>query len=80
VRGLGRLSQVPDLLLLVPALILVLAWLEKDDDLRGRPEIGFFIVIVLSFMLLGGERIGKSNDRDEIWLLADGLTASIVSI
>ncbi len=79
-RGLGRLSQVPGLLLLVPALILVLPWLEKDDDMSGQPWIGFFIVVVLGFMLLGDERIGRVIDRDWVWLLGVGLAASVLYI
>ena len=79
-RGLGRLSQVPGLLLLVPALILVLPWLEKDDDMSGQPWIGLFIIVILGFMLLGDERIGRVIDRDWVWLLGVGLTASILYI
>ena len=63
-----------------PALILVLPWLEKDDDLSGQPEIGFFIVVVLGFMLFGRRAHRAVIDRDWVWLLAVGLTASILYI
>jgi len=78
--GFGRLAQVPGLVLLVPALILVLPWLQADFDLSGQPTFGFLILIILGFMLLGDERIGKAIDRQWVWLLGVGLVASIAYI
>jgi fucose 4-O-acetylase-like acetyltransferase len=76
--GFGRLAQVPGLVLLVPAAILVLPWYLMGDDLSGQPPIGFFVVVVLGFMLFGDERIGRAIDRSWIWMLAVGVTADIV--
>ena len=42
----------------------MLPWLERDEDLSGQPPFGFFFLIVLGFMLLGDERIG----RDRRWM------------
>ena len=77
-RGFGRLSQVPGLVLLVPAAVLVLPWYLMGDDLSGQPPIGFFVVVVLGFMLFGDERIGRAIDRSWVWMLAVGVTAGIV--
>lgn len=79
-RGFGRLAQVPGLVLLVPAAILVLPWLQADDDLSGQPPIGFLLLVLLGFALFGDERIGKAIDRDWVWLLGVGLVASVVYI
>jgi hypothetical protein len=76
-NGFGRLSEIPGLLVLVPAFVLVLPWYLMEDDLSGQPPIGFFVVVLLGFMLLGDERIGHVIDRDWRWLLCLGIAASV---
>jgi hypothetical protein len=80
VAGFARAAQVPGLLVVLPVLILVLPWLQTDDDLSGQPPIGFFLLVLLGFVLLADERIGRVIDRDWVWLLAVGLVASVVYI
>lgn len=71
-RGFGRLAQVPGLLVLVPALVLVLPWYVMNDDLSGQSPVGFFVVVLLGFMLFGDERIEQAIDRQWVWLLLLG--------
>jgi len=80
VSGFGRVSQVPGVLVLLPVLILVLPWFQTDDDLSGQPPFGFLILFVLGFMLLADERIGRTIERDWVWLLCLGVAASVAYI
>jgi peptidoglycan/LPS O-acetylase OafA/YrhL len=68
------------LLLLMTALVLVLPWLETEEDQSGQPPFGFFLIIILGFMLLADARVGRTIDRDWVWLLGVGLVASVVYI
>ena len=76
----GRASQVPGLLILIPVLVLLLPWLQTDDDLSGQPPLGFFLLVLLGFMLFADERIGRVIDRHWVWLLCLGMVASIAYI
>jgi hypothetical protein len=80
VAGFARAAQVPGLLVVIPVLILVLPWLQTEDDLSGQPPFGFFLLVLLGFLLLADERIGRVIDRDWVWLLAVGLVASVAYI
>jgi hypothetical protein len=80
VAGFARATRVPGLLVLIPVFILVLPWLQTDDDLSGQPPVGFFLLVLLGFLLLAEERIGRVIDRDWVWLLAVGLVASVAYI
>ncbi|MBE0528864.1 MAG: acyltransferase [Thermoleophilia bacterium] len=80
VTGLGRLWQNPAALILVPALVLVLPWYVMEDDLSGQPPIGFFLLVVLGFVLLGDERIYRTIGRHWTWILCLGVAASIAYI
>jgi len=78
VSFLGRLWQSPVLLILVPALVLVLPWFVMKDDLSGQPPIGFFLLFVLGFLLLGDERVSRTIARHWVWILCLGVAASLV--
>ena len=80
VSAFGRVSQVPGVLVLLPVLILILPWFQSDDDLSGQPPIGFFLLFVLGFLLLGDERIGRTIDRHWVGLLCLGVAASLAYI
>jgi glucan biosynthesis protein C len=80
VSAFGRVSQAPVVLILLPALILVLPWLQTEDDLSGQPPIGFFLVFVLGFLVLADERVGRVIDRHWVWMLCLGVAASIAYI
>ena len=80
VSFLGRLWQSPVLLILVPVLVLVLPWFVMKDDLSGQPPIGFFVVFVLGFLLLGDERIYRTIARHWVWILCIGVAASLAYI
>jgi fucose 4-O-acetylase-like acetyltransferase len=76
----GGLWQNPLLLLIVPVLVLVLPWSVMEDDLSGQPPIGFFLVFVLGFLLLGDERIYRTIARHWVWILCLGVAASLASM
>jgi peptidoglycan/LPS O-acetylase OafA/YrhL len=80
VAGLGRLWSSPIALIVVPVLVLVLPWYLMEDDLSGQPPIGFFLVFVLGFLLLGDGRIYGAIARHWVWILCLGVAASIASI
>ena len=80
VNGFARAAQVPGLLVLIPVLILLLPWLQTDDDLSGQPPIGFFLLVLLGFVLFADERIGRVIARDWVWLLGLGVAASLAYI
>jgi len=80
VRAFGRAAQAPALLILLPVLVLVLPWLENEDDFSGQPPIGLFLVFVLGFLLLGDERIGRTIERHWVWMLGLGVAASLAYI
>jgi len=80
VSAFGRAAQAPALLILLPVLLLVLPWLENDDDFSGQPPIGLFLVFVLGFLLLADDRIGRVIDRHWRWILGLGVVASVVYI
>ena len=80
VSALARAAQIPGLLIVIPALVLVLPWYVMRDDLSGQPPIGFFVVVLLGFVLMADERIGRVIDREWIWMLCLGVAASIAYI
>lgn len=80
VSGFARLCRIPGLIVLLPALVLLLPWLQTDDDFSGQPPIGFFLLVVLGFILLSDERIGGVIDRQWSWLLSLGIAASVAYI
>jgi fucose 4-O-acetylase-like acetyltransferase len=80
VAWLGRAWRSPVLLILLPVLVLVLPWLITEDGLSGQPPLGFFVVIVLGFLLLGDERIFRTISRHWMWILCLGLAASLAYI
>ena len=80
VTGLGRLWRNPVWLIVIPALVLLLPWFVTEDDLSGQPPIGFFLLVVLGFLLLGDERIFAGIARHWVWILCLGVVASLVYI
>jgi glucan biosynthesis protein C len=80
VTAVGRLWANPALLILVPVLVLMLPWYVMEDDLSGQPPIGFFLLVVLGFLLLGDGRISSAIARHWRWVLGLGLAASIAYI
>ena len=80
VRAFGRAAQAPALLILLPVLVLVLPWLENEDDFSGQPPIGLFLVFVLGFLLLADDRVGRVIDRHWWWILGLGVAASVAYI
>jgi hypothetical protein len=80
VTAFARAARAPVLLIAIPVLILLLPWLQTEDDLSGQPPIGFFLLVLLGFVLMADERIGRVIDRHWVWLLVLGVAASVVYI
>ena len=80
VTGLGGLWRNPVWLIVVPAFVLLLPWFVTEDDLSGQPPIGFFLLVVLGFLLLGDERIFATVARHWVWILCLGVVASLAYI
>ena len=77
VTGLGRLWSTPAPLIVIPALALVVPWYLMGDDLSGQPPIGFFVIVVLGFLLFGDERILAAIGRHWRWILGLGVAVSL---
>ena len=60
--------------------MLVLPWFVMEDDLSGQPPIGFFLLFLLGFLLLGDERIYRTIARHWVWILCLGVAASLAYI
>jgi glucans biosynthesis protein C len=80
VSAMGRLWQHPAALILAPALVLVLPWFVTDDDLSGQPPLGFLLLVVLGFLLLGDEGTYRTIAHHWVWILCLGVVVSVAYI
>ena len=67
-------SRVPGVIIVVPTVFLLLdKWLTPLDDLSGQTPVGYFILILLGYVMVADERLTAAVDRHWKWVLPLGV-------